>query len=400
MMNKIINNFKIVFLINALLLSVSLNAQPKEIKGKVLDSRNKESIEGVIIINVKSDKQTVSNEDGDFVISIDNEDKLLLNHINYQTKQLIGSEGMVVELEVSNTELEEILVFKRPLYDVFSMALKGAMKTIEKGDLYKTYVRKFNIVNNEQINVADGLVDFYVKKPTKRPLTDVIQHRVFRSAKDIEENAEVEETLGVIGGDVRDVLVKSVNLGIIEKILKNTASYEFMTRKKVMPGREERIIVEFEPKENLKGWKYEQGYVVFNESLTKVLEYKYKLSDAYKEKSEIMNFILAKGQIYDYGKHAVFLDNERSGYHLFYSTSFIDFSISAKSIGKHRLNVLHEVIVDDVVKNIEVPKQKQFKGSLFKEKSNYTSEFWRNRNIRPLSIKEQAILNQLEEIRN
>ncbi len=390
------NSFCILFL----LVAISLHAQTKEIKGKILDNGNGESIEGVVIINTKNNKHTVSNEDGNFVISVDNRDDLVFNHINYQTKQLVGSEGMVVDLEVLNTELEEILVFKRPLYDVFSMALKSAMKTVEKGDLYKTYVREFNIVNKEQVNVADGLVDFYVKKPTNRPLTDVIEHRVFKSVGDIGKDAEVEESIGVFGGDVRDALIKSVNLGSIERILKNTDSYEFITRRKVELNGKEIVIMEFAPKEGLKGWKYEQGYVVFDESLTKVLEYKFKFSDAYKDKMETMNLILAKVDVYDYERHAVFLDSEVDGYRLSYSTDFIDISISAKRIGKHRVNLLNEIIVDTVIKNVEIPKQKQFKGNLFKEKSNYKTEFWKNRNIRPLSIKEQGILNQLEEIKN
>lgn len=383
-----------------LFLSAALVAQAKEIKGKVIGAENSEPVEGVVIINIKNNKYTVTNEEGDFLISIDVDDELQFNHINYQTQQHIAEEGMLIRLETVSTELEEILVFNRPLYDVFSMALKGTLETVEKGDLYKTYVREFNIVDNEQINVADGLVDYYVKNPTKRPLTDVVEHRVFNSSKDIDRDAEVEETLGVIGVDARDALIKSVDLATIEKIIKDTDSYELMTRKKVELNGEEKIIVEFEPKQGLEGWRYEQGYVIFDESLTKVLEYRYKLSDAYKEKSKMMNLILAKVQIYDYGRHVVFLTNENSDYRLSYSTGFIDFTISAKRIGKHRLHVLQEVVVDDVIKNVEIPKQKQFKGSLFKEKSNYTTEFWKNRNIRPLSIKEQAILNQLEEIKN
>lgn len=399
-MIKTINNCRKLFLMVTLFLSASLVAQAKEIKGKVIGVENSEPIEGVVIINTKNNKYTVTNEEGDFLISIDLDDELQFNHINYQTQQHIAEEGMLIRLETVSTELEEILVFNRPLYDVFSMALKGTLETVEKGDLYKTYVREFNIVDNKQINVADGLVDCYVKNPTKRPLTDVVEHRVFNSSKDIDRDAEVEETLGVIGVDARDALIKSVDLATIEKIIKDTDSYELMTRKKVELNGEEKIIVEFEPKQGLEGWRYEQGYVIFDESLTKVLEYRYKLSDAYKEKSKMMNLILAKVQIYDYGRHVVFLTNENSDYRLSYSTGFIDFTISAKRIGKHRLHVLQEVVVDDVIKNVEIPKQKQFKGSLFKEKSNYTTEFWKNRNIRPLSIKEQAILNQLEEIKN
>ena len=392
--------FKNALCLIFLLLSISFQAQTKEIKGKILDYGNGESIEGAVIINVKNNKHTVSNEDGDFVISVTDGDELVFNHINYQTKQLVGSEGMEVDLEVLNTELEEIVVFNRPLYDVFSMALKSAMKTVEKGDLYKTYVREFNIVNKEQVNVADGLVDFYVKKTTNRPLTDVIEHRVFKSVGDIGKDAEIEESIGVFGGDVRDALIKSVNLGSIEKILKDTNSYEFITRRKVGLNGKETIIMEFAPKEGLKGWKYEQGYVIFDESLTKVLEYKFKLSDGYKDKMETMNLILAKVDVYDYERHAVFLDSKEYGYRLSYSTDFIDVSISAKRIGKHRVNLLNEIIVDAVIKNVEIPKQKQFKGSLFNESSNYKTEFWKNRNIRPLSIKEQGILNQLEEIKN
>lgn len=401
MKNIAIHNVKMFFLVITLAVSVSMVAQTKEIRGKVIDSENNQPIEGVVVINEQNDKYTVTNEEGDFQITIDTEGELMFNHINYQTTQLVvKDDGVVVKLEISNTELEEIVVFNRPLYDVFSTALKNASKTVEKGDLYKTYVREFNIVNKKQVNVADGLVDFYVKKPTTRPLTDVLEHRVFRSAKDIDKDTDIEGAISVIGGDVRDALIGSVNLSSLEKILKDTDSYEFITRRKVEPNKEEKVILEFAPKEGLKGWRYEQGYVVFDESLSKVLEYKYKLSDVYKEKTEEINMILARVQIYDYGKHAVFLNNKEAGYRLFYSTSFADVSVFVKKYGKHAFSLLNEVVVDKVIKNVEIPKQKQFRGSLFNEHSNYKTEFWKNRNVRPLSVKEQEILNQLEEIKN
>lgn len=399
MRNISLNWLQSVFLTAAFLISVLSLAQTHEIKGRVVDNENGKPIEGVVITNTKNNSYTITNEDGNFLMTVALDEELLFNHINYEMQQLVAEKSMEVVLRFINTELEEILVFNRPLHEVFGAALKGAKKTINKGDLYKTYVREFNIVNENQVNVAEGLVDFYFKKGTQRPLTDVVEHRVFKSAKDMDADAELEEALGVVGGDVRDGLRNSVNLDLIERILKNTDSYELLTRKKAALNGAEKIVVAFEPKAGLKEWRYEQGYVVFNASLTKVLEYNYKLADAYKDKSKTYNLILAKVQVHDYGKHVVFLDHA-TAYRVQYCTSFMDASISSKKHGKHRLHVLNELLVDDLIKNVEIPKQKQFKGTLFKEKSNYKTEFWKNRNMRPLSVKEQKILNQLEEIKN
>lgn len=118
-MIKTINNCRKLFLMVILFLSASLVAQAKEIKGKVIGVENSEPIEGVVIINTKNNKYTVTNEEGDFLISIDVDDELQFNHINYQTQQHIAEEGMLIRLETVSTELEEILVFNRPLYDVF-----------------------------------------------------------------------------------------------------------------------------------------------------------------------------------------------------------------------------------------------------------------------------------------
>jgi hypothetical protein len=257
-------------------------------------------------------------------------------------------------------------------------------------------VRQFNVVNEDKINVADGLVHFYVNKPSKTPLTDLIENRAFMNAGERdEENSETETILMTLGDDFRDILKVGRAIAVITDALQNTDMYECTVRRKV-DNDNTKIIVEFGPKEGLKKWKYFQGYIVFNDEQTKVLEYKYQLADKYKDNTKVINLLIVKAQAHDIGGYAVFTDNIE-GYHLFYKTSYIDMSIFRKKKGNFRLKSQVEVVVDELVKNVEAPKQKQYKGNLFTQKSNYQTKFWKNRNIRPLSSKEEQILKQLEE---
>ncbi|TDS54641.1 carboxypeptidase-like regulatory domain-containing protein [Myroides indicus] len=372
-------------------------AQTREIAGRVIDQISMEGISGVLIVTEDQSSQTITNEEGYFVLNVQMDGEILhFSHINYQSQQQKANDTMSVKMALANIELDEILVFKKPLHEVFGTAFQNALKISEKGDLYKTYVRQFNVVNEDKINVADGLVHFYVNKPSKTPLTDLIENRAFMNAGERdEENSETETILMTLGDDFRDILKVGRAIAVITDALQNTDMYECTVRRKV-DNDNTKIIVEFGPKEGLKKWKYFQGYIVFNDEQTKVLEYKYQLADKYKDNTKVINLLIVKAQAHDIGGYAVFTDNIE-GYHLFYKTSYIDMSIFRKKKGNFRLKSQVEVVVDELVKNVEAPKQKQYKGNLFTQKSNYQTKFWKNRNIRPLSSKEEQILKQLEE---
>lgn len=153
-----------VFLIQGLVFG-----QKNEIHAKLIDSVTKEAIEGVVITNDKENVITVSNVEGRFsMIDSSTEGLLSFNHISYQSQQVVVLNNSTIELVPLHTELDEILVFKKPIHQVFATAMESMNKSAQKGDLYETYFREFNTINAKHANVADGLVDFYIQKEGKK----------------------------------------------------------------------------------------------------------------------------------------------------------------------------------------------------------------------------------------
>ncbi|WP_158962172.1 hypothetical protein [Myroides fluvii] len=375
-----------------------MDAQSKVLKGTVMDSQSKMGIEGVLISTSDRNSFTLTNSEGDFEFTVPEQvESIWFNEVNYQGKEVSTQAAMLIELELVTKGLEEIVVYTKPIHAVFGDALQKAMGAVNKGDLYKTYVREFNLVNGNWSNVADGLVDFYIVKPNKRPYTVVNQNRVLTSASDISETDDFEEMLGVIGGDVRDALTNTGSIKTLQSILKKEKDYNYVVRKQAGIQQEENLVIEFSPKENVKGWQYYEGYVVFTVDQQQLLAYNYTLSKRYIENQRALPVILMKIYFNDITHHALYKESEGVS-QLTYLFTRLDCDMRSKVLGNNRMVILQDVVVDQVVKNVTIPENKINKGQvLFDKKNKYQTEFWKNRNIRLLSSREEAVLKKMEE---
>ncbi len=375
-----------------------LQAQTHVLNGTVVDRHSQKGIEGVVISTADGMSYTLTNDEGNFELTIDNQvESLWFSQMNYHVKEVSTTTARLIELDLINKNLEEIVLFAKPLAIVFSSALQKANNFVEKGDVYRTYSREFNMVNETLSNVADGLVDYYIEKPTKTPKIEVKQNRVFYSPKG-REDVGLEEIMNTMGeGDIRTFLTDENNIEKVKNILEQQDTYDFVTRKKIGIKGEETIVVEFAPKENLKGWKYYEGYVVFTADQHYLLEYKMGLSKPYEKNRKVHNFLIAKAYINDFVWQGVY-HRQGDQYFLFYKSAQSDIELIRKKWGTNRINRLREVQVNQIEKNVAIPPiDKLRRMSLFSLESHYQTEFWKNQNSRLLSKSEEAILRALEE---
>lgn len=376
-----------------------LQAQTKVLKGTVMDHQSKIGIEGVMVSTAEGNSYTITNSEGDFVISIDEQvESLWFSQINYLVKEVSTKAAMLIELELISKELEEILVFTRPLNTVFGPALERATKSLTKGDLYQTYVRAFNLVNNDLSNVADGLVDFYIERPNRRPIIEIKQNRVLMSKEDVSDESETEELFGVVDmKDMSKLIVNTDNITNIQSILKNEKNYDYVVKKREGALGEETCVVEFSPKENLKGWKYYEGYAVFTADQQHLIGYNYGLSKSYEKNRRAVPLIYVKMFLNDLGYQALYR-KQADEYQLSYLSIRTDLDVISTKIGNHRVVSLREVVVDTIIKDAPtLTSIAKKRNSLFTISSNYQTEFWKNRNIRLLTSREQKALENLEE---
>ena len=377
--------------------NVALLAQSDQIRGKIIDQSTNEGIDGVIITNNK--EKSLSNTEGEFTINLcTKKDILTFNHINYETQSTLGSQNMIIKMIPTNTELDEIIVFKQPLSQVFAAAFKNMTKITQKGDLYKTYVRAFNFLNNDPTNFADALVNYYITKANKNAFIDIREQRTFKSKNELEANTDLQETFNVLGVNIKDLLVLEKDAANLLECITKSNQYDYRIQKKAsLEGN--KIIINFSPtNNNTIDWIPYEGYIIFDETQTKILEYKYYIPKNYKNKTKELKLFTYTFQIANLEKHVIFTEDP-TNYHLFYHSSFIELNIKEKNGHNFLFGNFSEVAVETLLKNQEIPKTKQFVGNLFKLKSNYQSEYWKDRNLRPLSNKENQFLLQLEENR-
>lgn len=386
---------KHIFLIIFSVLSSVLLAQKKEITGKIIDKATQTGIEGVIVSDLSFHESVLTNKEGKYVIIIsEKEEGLLLNHINYKAIKVELANSKTIELEPITNELEEIVVFKKSLKDTFGPALLSMSNSLKKGELYKTYMREFNIINQNTVNVADGMVDFYIAKPGKKAVVDIREHRAFISMEEFQKGETLEESLSVVGsGDLRNFLNSIADTKTILEVLKDKKKYQIVTKIQRGVDNQNTIVLEFDSTE--KSVYYYKGYVVFDEDRTKVLAYKIEYF-ANKEPLKKSLLGLIKIKLWNLERHIVF-NQTGQGTQLKFGMVRVNFDL--KIVGKKEMNLdfTRDIIVDEVIKDAPMLDPKIYPYiELYSNKSDYKTEFWKNRNIRPLTLKEEAILRDLE----
>ncbi len=389
-------SFRHIFIIIFSVASSVLFAQKKEITGKIVDKSTQAGIEGVLVSDLSLQESVLTNKEGKYVIIVsEQEEGLLLNHINYKAIKVDVANSKTIELEPITNELEEIVVFKKSLKDTFGPALLAMQNSLKTGELYKTYMREFNIINRNTVNVADGMVDFYIAKQGKKAVVDIREHRAFISAEEFHKDETLEESLSVVGsGDLRNFLNSIADTKTILEIIKDRKKYDIVTKMQRGVDNQNTIVLEFDSGEESE--YYYKGYVVFDEDRTKVLAYKIQY---FANKDPLRKSLLGliKIKLWNLERHIVF---NQTGQGTQLKIGMVRVNFDLKIVGKDEINLdfTRDIIVDEVIKDAPMLDPKIYPYiELYSNKSNYKTEFWKNRNIRPLTIKEEAILRDLEK---
>lgn len=397
---------KYLFLFIVSLLQLNVFGQSTVIHGTVINSNTKEHIGGVIISTDIQYALAVTNDEGKFSVYLEHPDDLLsFSHISFMTTKSKIINDLVVELLPLNEELEEIMVFKKPIEEVFAKAFVNMSSSVKKGDLYETYVREFNIINNK-INVADALVDFYISKPGGQAFVEVKERRTFESKKG-DDKKDMEQYFSVMGtGDFRKTLNIFVDVDFLNKMIKSPNIYDYVVRKQRRREGQSVVILDFKLKDksliSIKDLSEKnglaEGYIVFDESLNQMLEYRLDMAQESKENIKEWNFLgLVKIKFRDFSQHALLRDNGE-GMELSYGMKNTVIDLTPKNESTVSINIKREVKVDKLTRGIEMPRQKSFKDtSLYGSPSNYQSSYWLGRNIRPLTVKESTIFKMLND---
>lgn len=118
-----------------MLLVVSVSAQTVTVTGKVTDDKGK-PLEGASVVEKKSQKGTVTDENGIFRLPVKEGSTLVISSINFNRKEVVvkGTQAINVSLKAQNEDLSEVVVTAMGIKRE-KKALGYAVSTVGKKDL-------------------------------------------------------------------------------------------------------------------------------------------------------------------------------------------------------------------------------------------------------------------------
>ncbi|WP_372793755.1 TonB-dependent receptor domain-containing protein [Lutibacter sp.] len=134
---------KYILLICLVLLIATVSyAQSVKLSGKIIDGKSNDPIENAAIKVLKNNLFSVSNNKGEFSIEANEGDKIEISHISYNTIIVKVENPLIIKLQLSQIELNEIIVSANPLQDISqSIVINDASKRISQprsvGHLFK-----------------------------------------------------------------------------------------------------------------------------------------------------------------------------------------------------------------------------------------------------------------------
>ncbi len=388
---------KIIKCLLLLLVSNLALGQNNKIQGVIKDSETLQPIPYVsITIENEVNKNftgSISNENGEFALTVTNKSRILFSHINYEPFS-IESDGNLREilLKPKSYLLDEIVISTETTKDYLKRIIKLSKNEIEKNTLLKGYYREIAKVNNEYTKYSDALVNYYIKKSNGKSLLVLGQHRALKSNKLIgEDEKSIENTNTPI--DVKDFVQNAYDFETIEKLL-NSEEYDFQRKIRREANGDEYEYIEVIPNEE-SDKMLNEGYVIINPNSKKVLEFKIYTSERHLKNAKTINFIIAKGKrtkVLVWSKFKVF----NSLYILTYSKKEVGMYIKMGRKVDHYFDYMSDLFVYEFNKSIEIPNNGYTKKTIFQAGSSFTEKFWKKYNLFPLSEKEQKFINSIQ----
>lgn len=392
-----------------LLLPFTALAQTITITGNIKDAVTNEPVEMVSIGIAESNVSAISNESGDFRITVPATTKqLLFAHLNYKTYAFAlnaKDEAIKVAFEQNQILLEEVVVTNRPIKDILKEAVAASKKRLEKSLVLNTYYREFAKINNHYLKFADGLLDYNVKRQSGAADLYVQQSRakqlVDNNVKIFKkmDNGEDGSNTDIVGAmniyDVREAVAEASNFKIVNRLLDaDNYDYELKLRKN-SDGKDIEIIT-IKPKPEVHELLFE-GQVVYEAATKLILEIDVQSAESHKQYSKLINVLFFKFKLLNYGKKVAFKTGNNK-YIMAYSQNRLSVYVTNKNKFDDTFDFMSDVVTIDYKEGeFEFDKKKRYKNKdLFSAGNNFTTEYWKTSNMLLLTGEEEKILKSFE----
>lgn len=369
-------------------------AQNITYSGVVRDKSTGKPIEHVSLSVYNSNVATLTNSEGRFRITVPTSSKKInFNHLSYDRLDYVFSEqteNITIYLIDSSFELEEMIMYNRPIKDIIKEVIDNSKAKFSKDVKLNTYYREMMNVDGKVYSYADGMLDYYFKnKSSSNVVVDESRALIINDDFKNYEDAPIKFYLL----DLQSLITDAFKFERIWKIVKNKNYELYITSKKASDGRELKTLY-FEPSDS-NTENYYKGTLIFDEEKKLVLEINIELSPKHLKNLKEDNKVFYKIFFTQIKFKQIFNDNDNR-YYLAYDTRRVQGDVKITS---HRFSIggIHELItVNSTVTNEKPnPNKIYFERTLEVLGKNYKNRFWENQNVILLNQKEEEILRKI-----
>lgn len=403
---------KKIFVLCLFLITIIAFSQERIISGIIKDSDSKLPIDRVSVSIVGTNIGTVSNEEGEFKITVpDGFSDLHFYHISYilADYKIAGISNRVILLTPKEYLLDEVVVNKISAENLLIEAVNVSKKKLEKSILLNTYYSELIKIGDQYLSFADGILDYYnyfteEKNDAKILVSDLYikQSRVFNLRDSLKRK--------IIINDVRNVIKEGYYSQWLEvNILDHARYYDFQLETKTETTGNSIDIIHIKPKEGRKV-KFPfifKGSVICDSETRLILNIDLKFSPEHKKYSKLYNIRSTKFKVNNVATNASFkIDNNNyimTHYQLKGNLTYYQFKekdyYKDEGIIDKPLEFQYDLTTLDYKEGkFDLDKSKKYnKVDFCKNGNNYSQEFWKTQNVKLLSETEENIIKTLNQ---
>lgn len=390
------------------LLFVFLNfvatAQNVTVKGFLKDVVTNEPVISASIGVKNSAIGTISNEEGNFQLTLPKNAEVLISFLGYKTVTIpaadFGADVKTITLETDEQILEEVVISKIPIEKMLENLIATSMARFNKPIILNTYYREFVKINGKYSKFSDGLLDYHISGSVKRSKSDLIVKQSRTAQLFTTDELEDDELLDFDSFvNVQEGITYNYDFTFLKKVLldgDHYKNYELELKSKKDSNGKELFVINFEPKTD-SGAIY-KGSIVFDPETKLIFDIDINLAPGIKNFKE-HNLLIAR---------VTFMGNSvksaykmvGNNYILSYCSRYNKLRITMK---KRKYDKTIESKSDIIVTDLHVDDLNYNKKDVYKEKglyargNKYSDKFWLKNNSLVLTTAEQQIINDLEK---
>lgn len=273
---------RLAFTISLLTLLTFSRVDSQDFSGKVIDTETNLAISFVHVFEPKTNKGTITNEQGEFLLKIENaKDTIVFSHLNYEaSKQITFESGIVIKLRPRTIILAEIEVT-----DYARVVAVNAFKMAVQNASLKNYGKAFyrQITRNDEVPTEIHEIFYTLETANSGVTRHAIDEARFALKKRNEEDGVFFHFANfssiLLGSSVISTMLPKQKKILIPFMPMADSIFNFSLKEKFAVGNKKYMVIHFEPNDDIKALAL-IGEVVLNEESLSILRFDASLKNS------------------------------------------------------------------------------------------------------------------------